>query len=112
MQMIFFSASTKFIHFPLKIFGHLLCFVFQDGNWQQRQPFTFKIYKCDACYFRVRILIKTHRKELYSDENMKIIHLKSDRKDKRCINLTEHWRHEREREGFSVKQAIKHNFYF
>ena len=41
--------------------------------------------------------------ELHSDENMKIIHLKSDRKDKRCINLTEHWRHEREREGFSVK---------
>ena len=49
--------------------------------------------------------------ELNSDENMKIIHLKSDRKDKKCISLTEHWRHERERdrerEIFSDIEIIK-----
>ena len=32
--------------------------------------------------------------ELHSDENMKIIHLKLDRKDEHLVSVTEHLRHE------------------
>ena len=53
---------------------------------------TCEIYECDTCYFRVKTLsaIRTHMEELHSDENMKIIHLKLDRKDEYLVSLTEH----------------------
>ena len=33
-------------------------------------------------------------KEIHENENVKICHLKLDRKDNNLVSITEHWRHE------------------
>ena len=57
---------------------------------------TCESYECDECYFRVKTLgaIKSHMKELHEQDDVKINHLKLDRKDENFVNITEHWRHE------------------
>ena len=55
---------------------------------------TCEIYECDECYFRVKTMsaIGSHMEEVHENENVKICHLKLDRKDENFVSITEHWR--------------------
>ena len=58
---------------------------------------TCESYDCDECNFRVKTLssIRTHMEEVHVEtENVKINHLKLDRKDDNFVTITEHLRHE------------------
>ena len=52
---------------------------------------TCEIYECDECYFRVKTMsaIGSHMEEVHENENVKICHLKLDRKDDNLVSITE-----------------------
>ena len=54
---------------------------------------TCEVYGCDECYFKVKTLsgIGSHLEDVHGKENVKICHLKLDRKDDNLVIITEYW---------------------